>query len=51
MNDDHIPVPAGHAPRVETHSHPNLEEVTVAEVGTRTAWISMDKESTVPVRE
>jgi len=52
MNDEHIPVPAEHAPRKETHYVPQaLDEMTVCEVENDKAWISMDVEYTMEVKQ
>ncbi len=43
--------PSEHAPRKETFYQPRaLKETTIREVDSKTAWISMDNESTVEVR-
>lgn len=50
MNDDHIPVPSGHAPRIEVHYEPQaLTDMYVCERDNDDAWISMNVESTMEV--
>ena len=34
MNNEHIPVPSGHAPRLETHSSPAYHGIVITEKAT-----------------
>jgi len=52
MNDEHIPVPADHAPRKETHYVPQAcTDMTICEVENESAWISMDIANTMEVEQ
>ena len=45
-------VPSDHAPRKEAYYNPEaLEEMTVCEVENESAWISMDVENTMEVKQ
>lgn len=47
---DHIPVPAEHSPRKEQYVNKD-GEVTVREEQSATAWITIDEDSTLEVRQ
>jgi hypothetical protein len=51
MTEDHIPAPAGHAPRLEQYAHRELPDVTVSEVDNTGGWIAMHAEDCMEVRQ
>jgi len=52
MSEDSIPMPLAHKPNTRMHYISKAcKNATVKELGTKGAWITMDTDHTMPVKE